>query len=69
VVTEKGDFAAGEVCAPHKDEAYCLDESYILPENLNSAWSLAESPNYQRQPTALLGTSIGLIRWQMARMY
>ncbi|MGA2350325.1 MAG: beta-L-arabinofuranosidase domain-containing protein [Terracidiphilus sp.] len=32
---------------PHKDEAYCWDESYTLPENLFLAYRLSGNPRYR----------------------
>ncbi|MGB7547519.1 MAG: beta-L-arabinofuranosidase domain-containing protein [Terracidiphilus sp.] len=37
-----------EQCArPHKDPAYCWDETYTLPENLFLAYRLSGSPHYR----------------------
>jgi DUF1680 family protein len=39
---------------PHKDEAYCWDETYTLPENLFLAYRLTGNPRYRELATRFI---------------
>jgi DUF1680 family protein len=39
---------------PHKDEAYCWDETYTLPENLFLAYRLSGNPRYRELATRFI---------------
>jgi DUF1680 family protein len=39
---------------PHKDEAYCWDETYTLPENLFLAYRLSGNPRYRALATRFI---------------
>ncbi|MDR3727081.1 MAG: glycoside hydrolase family 127 protein [Terracidiphilus sp.] len=44
---EKALSRAEQYARPHKDEAYCWDETYTLPENLLLAYRLSGNPRYR----------------------